>query len=393
MDDFKLVNDGLGHDQGDAVLKGIAGRLRDAVGSEGFAARTGGDEFAILVMNLTSREDANEVAARICTALDRPVPIGGGDIACSATVGVATTMDPGARHSLLRHADLALYAAKEGGGGQWRHYEPSMTSDLLHRLDLRSSLGQAVVDDALSLDYQPIVALESGHTVGFEALLRWNHPTRGRLLPGDFIEIAEDAGLISVIGHWALAAGMTAATRWTNVALETPRYVGINVSAHQFRTPGFLDDLYRLCETTGLPPHRLTVEITESLLLRDDEDVWQDLNRLRHWGVRIAIDDFGTGYSALSYLRQVPLDVVKLDRMFTTTMTSSLRQRDLVEGIVRLTRVLGLDVVAEGIETEQERDLVAAAGCPYGQGYLFSRPMPEDAVPDWLAADVATARP
>ena len=389
LDDFKLVNDGLGHEVGDAILRTTADRLRDTVGGAGFAARRGGDEFAVLLENPTTVDAVNETAVRVCESLAEPVSIDGGLISCSASVGVATTMDPGGRQGLLRHADLALYAAKGAGSGQWRHYEPSMTTAVMHRIEMRSSLGHAVDDDALLLEYQPIVAIETGHTVGFEALLRWRHPTRGLVLPGDFIDVAEEAGLIPQIGSWVLAAATVAAARWGDVAPQSPPYLSVNVSALQFRSPGFVDQVYRLCEASALPPHRLMLEITESLLLRDDEEVWQDLKRLRHWGVRVAIDDFGTGYSALSYLRQVPLDVVKLDRIFTTTMTSSLRQRELVEGIVRLTLALDLEVVAEGVETERERELAAAIGCTYGQGYLFSRPMPEADVPGWLTAGTA----
>jgi diguanylate cyclase (GGDEF)-like protein/PAS domain S-box-containing protein len=386
LDDFKLVNDGLGHEVGDAMLRAIAGRLRDTVGGAGFAARRGGDEFAVLLENLTTVDTVNEMAARICESLGKPVPIGGSFVACTACVGAATTMDPGSRDALLRHADLALFAAKGAGPGHWRHYDPAMTTAVMHRIEMRSSLGSAINDEALLLEYQPIVAIQTGRPVGFEALLRWQHPTLGRVPPGDFIDVAEEAGLISQIGTWVLTTATRPATRWGDVVPWTPPYISVNVSALQFRSPGFVDDVYRICEASALPPHRLMLEITESLLLRDDEEVWQDLKRLRRWGVRIAIDDFGTGYSALSYLRQVPLDVVKLDRAFTSTMTSSPRQRELVEGIVRLTLALDLEVVAEGVETEREREMAAAVGCAYGQGYLFSRPMPEAEVPGWLTA-------
>jgi diguanylate cyclase (GGDEF)-like protein len=387
LDDFKLVNDRLGNELGDAALMAVAGRLRETVGEEGFPARRGGDEFGVLLQNLTSVDAVKDVATRICQSLAEPMSIGGSRIACSVSIGAATTLDPVGRQSLLGHADLALHVAKESGRGNWRLYEPSMRSAIMDRLDLSSSLSRAVDEGALSLEYQPIVALQTRRIVGFEALLRWDHPSRGRLLPGDFIDIAEEAGLISRIGDWVLITAMTAAAGWTDAAPDSPPYVGVNVSAQQFRSPGFVDRVYHLCDESGLPPHRLLLEITESLFLRDDDVVWQDLTRLRRWGVRVAIDDFGTGYSALSYLRQVPLDVVKLDRTFTISMASSSRQRHLVEGIVKLTQALDLEVVAEGVETEHERQLAAAIGCTLGQGYLFARPMPEAAVLGWLRAD------
>jgi diguanylate cyclase (GGDEF)-like protein len=391
LDNFKLVNDGLGHGSGDAALRITADRLRDASNDNGFAARLGGDEFAVLVQNLPDADAANAVAARICETLAQPMTIDGSHISCSASVGVATTAEIG-EEGLLRHADLALYAAKEAGHGNWRRYEPAMTHAVVHRLDMHSSLGRAMDNDELMLDYQPIVGFADRRTVGFEALVRWDHPTRGRLMPGAFIGVAEEAGLIFALGRWVLARAMTAAARWSGTGRQNEPYVAVNVSPLQFRWPGFVDDVYSLCEANDLPPYRLMLEITESLLLRDDEEVWQDLERLRRWGVRIAIDDFGTGYSALSYLRQVPLDVVKLDRLFTNTMTSSSRQRKLVEGIVRLARAMDLKVVAEGVETEAERNVAAAVGCAYGQGYLFARPMAEAAIDGWLAEQADAAR-
>jgi EAL domain-containing protein (putative c-di-GMP-specific phosphodiesterase class I) len=246
-------------------------------------------------------------------------------------------------------------------------------------------LEHAIADGALSLEYQPIVDLEDGSPVGFEALLRWQHPTHGRLSPDQFIDVAEESGLIEPIGEWVLGTAMRAAQTWLAGPDISP-YVGVNVSARQFHAPGFLATVHRLLADTGLPPQRLMLEITESLLLHDNANVLDDMQSLRAQGVRIAIDDFGTGYSALGYLRQIPLDVVKLDRTFIQPMVSSTQQRELVEGIVNLSRVLGLAVIAEGIETDTQRDLALGVGCTYGQGYLFSRPVPEDDARLWMLA-------
>jgi len=250
--------------------------------------------------------------------------------------------------------------------------------------ELRDALQHAIKDDALFLEYQPIVKLATGEPVGLEALLRWQHPTRGRIGPDRFIDIAEESGLIVPIGEWVLLSAVAAVRRWSS-AIPSPPSVGVNVSASQFRRPGFTAMVEQVITQSGLAAQRLLLEITESLLLRDDDDVWRDLQRLRDIGVRIAIDDFGTGYSALSYLCQVPLDVVKLDRLFIQTATRSAPQQRLIDGIVGLADALGMQIIAEGIETERERALATRSGCAFGQGYLFSSPLPDDRVCDWLA--------
>jgi diguanylate cyclase (GGDEF)-like protein len=388
LDDLKLVNDALGHETGDALLSAVGDRLRSFVAGYGgpnnsMAARLGGDEFAVLLADVVDDDAADAAAGRLLATLAQPVYVAGHEVTCGASVGVATTaQDADTGPNLLRNADLALYAAKNVGKSQWRHYEPWMRSTVMARLELRSSLERAINDDALVVEYQPIVGLADGQPTGFEALLRWEHPSRGRLSPDQFIDVAEESGLIAPIGEWVMRTAMEAALSW-GTSEDSP-YVGINVSARQFRTPGFTATVHRLLAQSGLRPDRVTLEITESLLLRDDDSVWQDLQSLRRFGVRIAIDDFGTGYSALSYLRHVPLDVVKLDRSFIQSMAASVKQRELVQGIVGLADVLGLQVIAEGIETEQERDLAARIGCAYGQGFLFSPALPVDETRSWL---------
>jgi diguanylate cyclase (GGDEF)-like protein/PAS domain S-box-containing protein len=390
LDDLKMVNDVYGHEAGDAMLATVGQRLARFVdgldGSDQYlAARLGGDEFALLLTGLASAAAADEAAEHLQGLLSQPIHVDGHEVSCGVSIGVATTAEEAdSGQHLLRNADLALYAAKGGGKSQWRHYEPWMRTTVMARLEVRSSLERAIDDDALLLEYQPIVALTDGEPVGFEALLRWDHPTRGRLSPNEFIDVAEESGLITVIGEWVLATAVRAASEWTAGASGRAPYLSVNVSARQFRSAGFIAAIDRLLEETEIPPARVMLEITESLLLRDDETVWQDLAHLRRAGVRIAIDDFGTGYSALTYLRHVPLDMIKLDRSFTQSMVVSVQQRELVQGIVGLADILGLEVVAEGIETQQERTVAAQIGCTCGQGFLFSRPIPADRTTSWL---------
>jgi diguanylate cyclase (GGDEF)-like protein/PAS domain S-box-containing protein len=383
---FRMVNETLGGEVGDRVLNAVGQRLRSASGEHRLTARMGGDEFAVLVTD-DSVDAVDNLAAQLMQALTAPVPAGDDVITLGFCMGVATTAEADTVQELMRNAGLALDAAKVAGPGIWRRYDASMAEAVHYRLELRSALAQALREGSLILRYQPIVSLRSGATVGFEALVRWQHPTRGLLSPSEFMGIAEDSELIYPIGEHVLRTAIAGARRWTPPDGSSAPYVSVNVSVRQFRAASFLDTVRRVIADEGLAPDRLTLEITESLLLRDDDRTWEDLHQLRSWGVRIAIDDFGTGYSALGYLRQVPLDVVKIDRVFISTMASSRRQRDLVHGIVDLVGVLGLDVVAEGIETTEQRDICAAIGCPYGQGFLFARPMSEADALSWLDRD------
>ncbi|HEV7710715.1 MAG TPA: EAL domain-containing protein [Asanoa sp.] len=384
LDDFKVVNDTLGHASGDQVLKAVGRRISAALRPHDTAARLGGDEFAVLIDDAREPGDVEDAADRITRSLRDPYTVAGHQISCSASIGIGTTADAEDGAELLRQADLALYVAKGAGKSQWRRYQPELHTTIVERLELRAELDHAIHNNQLTLEYQPIVRLSDGHTAGFEALLRWDHPTRGRLYPDSFIDVAEESGLVVPIGEWVLKTAIEAARTWRRGQAYGAPYVAVNVSARQFRTPGFVRLIKRELAGHGLPPSCLMLEITESLLLRDDEQVWDDLAEVRRLGVRVAIDDFGTGYSSLSYLRHVPLDVLKIDRLFTGTIAASAQQRALVDGIVRLAHTLGLEVVAEGIETTEERDLLRRTGCPYGQGFLFSRPMPLPDALRWL---------
>ncbi|MBB5874437.1 diguanylate cyclase (GGDEF)-like protein/PAS domain S-box-containing protein [Allocatelliglobosispora scoriae] len=375
LDDFKVVNDTLGHASGDELLRAVAERLTGVLRREDLAARLGGDEFAALITQAPGAAAIEEVATRVVAALGEPFIVDGQVVSGMASVGIATSVDAVGGPELLRQADLALYVAKDAGKGQWRRYQPELHAVIVERLQLRTELERSLVAGGFELEFQPILTLADSTVAGFEALVRWNHPTRGRLLPGQFIDVAEESGHIVALGRWILIQAITEACRWHATAGGAAPYVSVNVSLRQFRSAGFLASVHAALSHAGLPPHRLMIEITESMLMRDDDRILADLAALRREGVRIAIDDFGTGYSSLSYLHQVPLDAVKLDKLFTASITTDPKQAALVDGIIRLARTLGLDVIAEGIETAAEHVLLASLGCPYGQGFRFARPL------------------
>ncbi|GFJ91378.1 putative bifunctional diguanylate cyclase/phosphodiesterase [Phytohabitans rumicis] len=390
IDDFTMVNDTSGHTVGDELLTAVGQRisatLAQVLGEQATVARVGGDEFGAILDEVADPTAAEQIAAAVVAALTQSFRLGDTVVSALASVGLATTADASGPDDLLRQADLALRLAKGAGKGRWRRYQPAVHAAVLQRIELRAALEQAVADLDFTVAYQPIVGVESDATVGFEALVRWRHPTLGLVSPDEFIDVAEETGLIEPIGDWVLQQAIAAATRWPG----TP-YVSVNVSARQFRAPGFVENVRKELLAANLAPTRLVLEITERLLLRDDEQVWLDLTGLRELGVRIAIDDFGTGFSSLSYLQQVPIDILKIDKSFTATVASSARQQAIVDGIVRLAQTLSLDVVAEGIETAADRDLLRDIRCPYGQGYLYSHPLDPDDIDGWLRFERDTA--
>ncbi|WP_127500808.1 putative bifunctional diguanylate cyclase/phosphodiesterase [Actinoplanes solisilvae] len=388
LDDFKEVNDTLGHAVGDQLLVLVGARISAAIGVGDTAARMGGDEYAVLVEPGRDATRAEELAGRIIAALAVPIEvddgIGGTHIVSGASsVGLATNREAGSATELLRQADLALYHAKGEQKGTWQRYRSDLGNRMVQRLETRTALHEAIDGEQFAVMYQPIVELESAAYVGVEALVRWQHPVRGLLGPYHFIEVAEESGAIVEIGRWVLRTALAEFTRMrTDDPGTTLRYVSVNVSARQFRTAGFVDQVRSALADSGAQPAWLLLEITESLLLRDVDQVRHDLDELRALGVRIAIDDFGTGYSSLSYLRQMPVDVLKVDKSFIDEILGSDQQRALVDAIVTLARNLDLAVVAEGIEDEGQRAELAEMGCPYGQGYLFSKPVwPHEIVP------------
>jgi diguanylate cyclase (GGDEF)-like protein/PAS domain S-box-containing protein len=389
LDDFKVVNDTMGHGVGDELLVATAVRLFSMIRECNTAARLGGDEFALLIANAPDSAAVEAAAERVVRAFAEPLVLASGAVLATVTVGVATTEDGTDADELLRHADLALYAAKAAGKRQWRRYQPALSAGLVRRRELQAELEKAVARCAFTLAYQPIVALTTGELAGFEALVRWPHPQWGMMQPGQFIALAEETGQIVPLGSWVLARAAADTARWRRDRRGGPRqdqapgdggvprglYGSVNVSARQFSAPGFVDGVRRILDSSGLEPGALMLELTESVLLRRDERAVSDLIELKAIGVKLAIDDFGTGYSSLSYLRELPIDVLKMDKSFVDGIAVSEQRLALAEGIVQIARTLKLEVVAEGIESEVQRDLLIAMGCQFGQGYLLAMPM------------------
>ena len=387
VDDFKMVNDSMGPIVGDQLLVAISQRLVASVEPvQGIVARLAGDEFGIVLGAVHPAGFASEasrgavpledVLERLSAAFAEPFSVSESIVTAQISIGVATTETAAESHQLQGQADVALGAAKAAGKGRWRRYEASLHEQVLERRQLRTDLDQALATSTLQVYFQPIVDLGTGATRGLEALARWPHPTRGMMPPDKFIGIAEESGLIVPLGAWVLRTSIAAAARWRTLFPANPPYVSVNVSVRQFRTPNFVNHVLDELRKAGLPPELLTLEITESLLLGDDEQIVFDLAALREAGVKISIDDFGTGYSSLSYLHRVAVDNLKLDKSFVDALGTSQRQLELVHGIIQLARTLRIDVVAEGIETPADHQLLIDAQCDLGQGYLFARPMP-----------------
>lgn len=376
LDDFKLVNDTMGHSTGDQLLIAVGDRLSKTLRRSDTAARLGGDEFAVLMEDAREPLDAELLAAQVIQTLTRPFALADETVTVSASVGVATTRDSTDAGELLRHADLALYAAKSAGKRQWRRFRPMLQTRIVERHDLQSRLAEAVAGKKFTLRYQPVVDIATGDVVGFEALVRWPRAPHPPVAPEEFIALAEETGQIASLGGWVLEHAVRDIAWLQRVpGRGAPPYVSVNVSARQFRDTGFLDQVARALRTPGLAPGSLQLELTETVLLRRDSQIRAVLNALKDLGVHIAVDDFGTGFSSLRYLRDFPIDVLKIDKSFIDDLPRDAQQVALVEGIVRIADTLGLQVIAEGIEDPEQRDLLAGMGCRFGQGYLFARPM------------------
>jgi diguanylate cyclase (GGDEF)-like protein/PAS domain S-box-containing protein len=375
LDDFKSVNDTLGHDTGDSLLRGVAERLASAVRPGDTVARLGGDEFAILLED-TSEIDAMLVAQRAMESLALPVQIGNADFAVMASVGVVCHRGASDPVELLRFADIAMYEAKRDGKARVKLFREDMHHAARHQLELRMDLAAALDNRELSLAYQPIVDTGLGRICGVEALLRWNHPTRGAVSPAQFIPVAEQSGMIATIGEWVLRTACTEAAHWPRQ--DAPPYISVNVSAAQLSDRGFVASVVRALKDSGLPSERLLLEITETMLIDDDIMSRRVLTDLRAIGVRIAIDDFGTGYSSLAYLRQLAVDVVKIDQSFVRDLGTNSDHQALTRTMLALADGLAMTAIAEGVETEGELSELSRLGCSFAQGYLFSYPIPAE---------------
>ena len=386
LDDFKTVNDSLGHAAGDQLLTVVALRIQGCVRAGDVTARLGGDEFALLLKDVSSASVAQGVAAKIIDELTKPVWIEGREMAVRASVGIALTEpEHGDVGEVLRNADMAMYRAKGMGKGRYALYEPGMHGEVTKRLAMSAALTRAVEHGELSLAFQPIVELVSGHVYGVEALARWTQPDGTAIAPVEFIPLAEETGLILPIGAWVLDAACEQLARWHRGAPGgRDLIVSVNVSARQLMEPTFMDDLRGVISRHGVRPGNLVLELTESVLIEDVPSVTRTLDALKECGVRLAIDDFGTGYSSMNYVSRFPIDVLKIDQSFVEAVSENTTSTALVAAMVQLANSLGITAVAEGVEREEQAEALRRLGCRLGQGFLFARPVPAAQVDDIL---------
>ncbi|MCC8945071.1 EAL domain-containing protein [Bradyrhizobium sp. Arg62] len=383
IDEFKAVNDALGHQIGDELLRAIADRLRGCVGDTDVAARLGGDEFAVIQTTVRDQTETMQLLAAIYQSIRRPIDCSGHLITTDASIGIAVAPADGLDiDQLLRNADLALYGAKSDGRRTYRFFETGMDARAKARRSLELELRQAIADGSFELHYQPLLHLEEGQVSCCEALVRWRHPERGTISPADFIPIAEDTGLINDLGHWVLNTACREAMNWPEHV-----HVAVNVSPIQFKSQTLALNVAAALAATGLAPSRLELEITEAVLIRDDEAALDILHQLRELGVRIALDDFGTGYSSLSYLQRFPFDKIKIDRAFIKDLAGTGASSTIVQAVVNIAAASDMTTTAEGVETEQQRNLLRILGCTEMQGYLFSRPVSSAEIRKLLSSD------
>ncbi len=392
LDNFKRVNDTLGHTIGDLLLQDVAARLAQCVRGEDSVARNpsaqpnstvarlGGDEFTVLLARIAHTQDAAKVAQRILQSLSAPIFVGGHELVISASLGIAMYPFDGEEiETLLKNADAAMYHAKSDGRGRYHFYNPSMNATALEKLNLERNLRKALEHREFVLYFQPMVQGTTGEVIGNEALLRWQHPERGLILPHDFIPLAEETGLIAPIGEWVIEAACRQNFEWQCAGLPCVP-VTVNLSSLQFHDPQLANKVANILQRTGLSPRHLTLELTESMLMQDSERNVTTLLELRKLGVQIAIDDFGTGFSSFNYLKRFPVDHLKIDQSFVRDITHDHGNAAIAMAIIAVARSLKLGVVAEGVETLEERDFLRANGAPDMQGFLFCQPQPAESI-------------
>jgi diguanylate cyclase (GGDEF)-like protein len=381
LDRFKTINDTLGHDYGDDLIKQVAVRIRQATRETDVVSRLGGDEFTVLLTDISDEIHASIIAKNILARLAQPYLLEGHEVYTSASIGI--TISPADGHdanTLLKNADMAMYEAKDQGRNTFRFFTSQMTDRASQFMELDKDMRRALIQDELEVHFQPIYATQDQALLGVEALLRWQHPQRGLVLPTDFIAVAEETGLIEEIGLWVLRRACSEALPWLNSDLNPEFYLAVNISMRQFKGGFDRKQLSRILSETGFPADRLLLEITETLLMDEDTRIRDVLAEFRQMGVRLAVDDFGTGYSALSYLREFPVSTLKIDRSFIRDVTLSPNHRRLVEAIIAMARGLGLSTIAEGVETAEQGALMAELKCDMVQGYFYCEAITADQI-------------
>ena len=388
LDDFKTVNDSLGHAVGDQLLQEVSTRLVTSLSTKDLAARLGGDEFAVLVADADDESHVMTIAEQILTLMAQPFRIQGREIRVTASIGIAFANDDGTdAEVLLRSADVAMYLAKDRGKNRYAIFEAHMHTSAFERLELKADLVRAIDDGQLRCYYQPIVALQTGRISGVEALVRWEHPTRGMLSPDAFIPLAEDTGLVVPLGRWVMREACQQLRAWQlRLPARSTLTMSINLSVRQLMGDGILDDVRAAIGDAGLDPSTVNLEITETTLMHDTEMARQRLTELRDLGVSLAVDDFGTGYSSLQYVQRFPIDVIKIDRSFVTGLGTNPGDGAVVQSMIELSQRLGVHTVAEGIDRPEQVTLLQSLGADLGQGYLFSKPVPPEQIDALLAA-------
>ena len=375
LDGFKHINDSLGHPTGDKLLQSVAKRLVDCVRGSDTVSRQGGDEFVVLLTEVGQSEDAAITARRMLQTVAEAHSVDQHDLHVTTSIGVSVFPDDGMdAETLIKNADTAMYQAKENGRQSYQFFKPAMNVRAVERQSIEESLRRALEREEFMVHYQPKVNLRTGDISGAEALIRWNHPTRGMVPPGDFIPIAEDCGLILPIGNWILREACKQARTWMDAGLPLTT-MAVNISAMEFRDDDFLDGVFKILEETGLDPRSLELELTESVLMKRAESTQSILKALRASGVQLAVDDFGTGYSSLSYLRKFPIDALKIDQSFIRQITTAPDETTIVTAVISMGRSLKLRVIAEGVESQEELAFLQAHQCDEAQGYYFSRPV------------------
>jgi diguanylate cyclase (GGDEF)-like protein/PAS domain S-box-containing protein len=378
LDRFKLINDSLGHSLGDQLLVAIARRLEACLRLGDTVARLGGDEFAILLEDIQDLSGATQIAERIKQALALPFNLNGYEVFTTASIGIAlytpSYIQP---ENLLRDADIALYRAKALGKARYEIFNLSMHAHAVERLQLETDLRRAVDRQEFRVHYQPIVTLATGEIVGFEALVRWHHPQRGMVAPTEFIAVTEETGLIVPLGHWVLQEACQQVANWqAQFPSSRPLTISVNISGRQFLQTDLMSQIGEILQVTQLAPGSLKLEITESVLMENSEPAIATLLALKAMNIQLYMDDFGTGYSSLSYLHRFPIDVLKIDRSFVTTMDINSKNSEIIQTIITMAHNLGMQVIAEGVEAAVQQAQLSQMGCEYGQGYLFSKPVP-----------------